>query len=117
MKTMTLNGAWELEIPGSPFGAVSASVPGSVYHDLLTAGAIPDPFDRDNEVRALEIMEHDFIYRRCFTPEDALLWFKTIHEVFEKHQIARCLWSYKEMDFGLADQRMDPVRNELLNYI
>ncbi len=50
-------------------------------------------------------------------PEDALLWFKTIHEVFEKHQIARCLWSYKEMDFGLADPRMDPVRTELLNWL
>ena len=50
-------------------------------------------------------------------PEDALFWFKTIHEVFEKHGIARCLWSYKEMDFGLADARMDSVRSELLNYV
>ena len=50
-------------------------------------------------------------------PEDALFWFKTIHEVFEKHEIARCLWSYKQMDFGLSDQRMDSVRAELLKYI
>ncbi len=50
-------------------------------------------------------------------PEDALLWFKTIHEVFEKHRIARCMWSYKEMDFGLSDPRMDSVRTELLKYI
>ena len=50
-------------------------------------------------------------------PEDALLWFKTINTVFEKHGIGRCLWSYKEMDFGLADQRMDNVRNELLKYV
>ena len=50
-------------------------------------------------------------------PEDALFWFKTIHEVFEKHGIARCLWSYKQMDFGLSDQRMDSVRPELLKYI
>ena len=50
-------------------------------------------------------------------PEDALLWFKTIHEVFERHRIARCLWSYKEMNFGFADRRMDFVRSELLNYI
>ena len=50
-------------------------------------------------------------------PEDALFWFKTIHEVFEKHEIARCLWSYKQMDFGLSDQSMDSVRPELLKYI
>ncbi len=50
-------------------------------------------------------------------PEDALFWFRTIHEVFEKHQIARCLWSYKEMDFGLADPRMDAVRAEMLTII
>ena len=47
-------------------------------------------------------------------PEEALLWFRTIHQVLEKHGIARCVWSYKEMDFGLSDKRMDDVRNELL---
>ena len=50
-------------------------------------------------------------------PEDALLWFKTINEVLEKHRIGRCLWSYREMDFGFADSRMDAVRHELLKYI
>ena len=50
-------------------------------------------------------------------PEDGLKWFKTINGVFEKHRIGRCLWSYKDMDFGLADARMDAVRPELLRYI
>ena len=50
-------------------------------------------------------------------PEDALPWFRVIHEVFEKHSISRCLWSYKQMDFGLADSRMDSVRAELLTCI
>ncbi len=50
-------------------------------------------------------------------PEDALCWFKTINKVFENHRIGRCLWSYKEMDFGFADTRMDAVRPELLKYI
>ena len=69
----TLNGAWTLEIPGSPFPKTSAAVPGSVYHDLLTAGQIPDPFYRDNEDEALKIMEYDFVYSRSFTAERALL--------------------------------------------
>lgn len=51
------------------------------------------------------------------TPEDTLAWFKVIHGVFEKYGIARAAWSYKEMDFGLADARMDGVRGELLKYL
>ena len=47
-------------------------------------------------------------------PEEALPWFRAIHQVFEKHGIGRSVWSYKEMDFGLADARMDAVRDELL---
>lgn len=33
------------------------------------------------------------------------------------HHVPRVVWSYKEMDFGLADSRMDAVRGELLNYL
>lgn len=50
-------------------------------------------------------------------PEDALKWFKTINSVFEKYQIPRAAWSYKEMDFGLSDSRMDGVREELIKYL
>ena len=49
--------------------------------------------------------------------EDALEWFKTIHAVFEKHHIARCVWSYRQMDFGIADPRWDSLRDELLKYL
>lgn len=48
------------------------------------------------------------------SPEDTLEWFRTIHHVFEKYQIARCAWNYKEMDFGLADARLNSVWEELL---
>ena len=73
MKRISLNGAWTLEIPGSPFGIVPAVVPGSVYHDLLTAELIPDPFYRDNETEALELMEYDFHYSRSFDLGGSLL--------------------------------------------
>ena len=72
MKTHTLNGAWTLEIPGTPFAAVPATVPGSVYHDLLAAERIPDPFYRDNEMEALKLMDNDFVYFRSFQVDDAL---------------------------------------------
>jgi aryl-phospho-beta-D-glucosidase BglC (GH1 family) len=51
------------------------------------------------------------------TPEDTVKWFKTIHAVFERHEIARSVWSYREMNFGLSDARLDGVRDELIRYL
>ena len=77
MKTLSLNGPWRLDVvarDGSPvFENVPATVPGSVYHDLLTAGMIPDPFYRDNENEALKLMEHHFVYTRVVDIPQALL--------------------------------------------
>ena len=50
-------------------------------------------------------------------PEQAVKWFRTVHSVFDKHGIGRALWSYKQMDFGLYDSRMDSVRKELLGLL
>ena len=50
-------------------------------------------------------------------PEDALEWYKHIHAAFEKYGISRSAWSYKRMDFGLSDERMDGVRDELIRYL
>ncbi|MBO4289539.1 MAG: cellulase family glycosylhydrolase [Lachnospiraceae bacterium] len=47
-------------------------------------------------------------------PEDALVWYKAIHAAFEAYGIGRAAWSYRQMDFGLSDERMDGVREELL---
>nr|ACA61162.1 cellodextrinase [uncultured microorganism] len=51
------------------------------------------------------------------SPEDTLRWYRAIHAVFERHGIARCAWSYKAMDFGLGDPRMDGVRDELIKLL
>ena len=73
MIQQSLGGAWRLSIPGSGFPETAANVPGSVYHDLLAAGLIPDPFWRDNENEALKLMEHDFVYSRSFPVSAELL--------------------------------------------
>ena len=73
MQKLSLCGAWVLDIPGSAFPRVPAQVPGSVYHDLLTAGEIPDPFYRDNENEALKLMDNDFVYSCSFTVPASLL--------------------------------------------
>lgn len=51
------------------------------------------------------------------TPEDTVKWFRTINSVFEKHGISRAAWSYKQMDFGLSDSRLDGVREEIVKYL
>ncbi len=50
-------------------------------------------------------------------PEEAVKWFRDMHAVLERRGIARAVWSYKQMDFGLSDARMDGVREELLGLL
>ena len=47
------------------------------------------------------------------TPEDALKWYRAICKTFDKYGIGRAAWSYKEMDFGLSDDRMKGVIGEI----
>lgn len=51
------------------------------------------------------------------SPEDTVKWYKAIHEAFEELGIGRSAWSYKEMDFGLSDERMSGVIEELVKYL
>lgn len=45
--------------------------------------------------------------------EDAVEWFKDIHEVLEKYHITRSAWSYKLMDFDLRSDENIEVRKYL----
>ncbi|MCR5432577.1 MAG: glycoside hydrolase family 2 protein [Lachnospiraceae bacterium] len=47
-------------------GFIAAEVPGSVINDLLNAGAMDDPYYRDNELKALTLMKNDFEYHGTF---------------------------------------------------
>ena len=78
LRKQSLNGSWNLNIPESNFQGVSAKVPGSVYNDLLLSGLMEDPFYRDNEMKALKLMEHDFHYSRSFFVDEALLQQDTV---------------------------------------
>ncbi len=50
-----------------------AIVPGTVYTDLLRNGQMEDPFFKDNELKALRLMDEDYEYKAAFDCEDALL--------------------------------------------
>lgn len=74
MKKTNLNGIWQMK--GGGFDC-QGTVPGSVYSFLLENNQMPDPYFRQNELAALELLEHDFTFSRTFsvtkTPHKMLL--------------------------------------------
>lgn len=50
-------------------------------------------------------------------PESTLNWFRMINEAFEQLHIARAVWSYKEMDFGITDEHNAPIYDELIKVL
>lgn len=49
--------------------------------------------------------------------EDVLKWYKDINAAFEHYGISRCTWSYKQMNFGLSDERLSSIIDELVKYL
>ncbi len=66
IKRTDLTGAWTVRQEGQR-RATPATVPGCVHTDLMAAGEIPDPFQRDNEAQVQWIGRADWIYERTFT--------------------------------------------------
>ncbi len=70
MKTLFLHENWSMNKAGET-ETFPAIVPGSVYNDLLFNKKMEDPYYRDNEGKALKIMDDDFEYRTTFDrPEE-----------------------------------------------
>ncbi len=63
MNKFLLNGKWK--ITSNTYDTVG-DVPGSVYSALLFSGLMEDPFYRDNERKALAIMDEEFVFTREF---------------------------------------------------
>ncbi|NJP40537.1 glycoside hydrolase family 2 protein [Oscillospiraceae bacterium HV4-5-C5C] len=70
MLKQSLDGIWTLEFQDQ---TCEGSVPGSVYSFLLNAGLMPDPYDQDNELQALELMQNDSCFSRSFTVTEDFL--------------------------------------------
>lgn len=72
MMHLNLNGQWKMKrTDGCEW--INATVPGSMYHDLLKAGKLEDPFYRDNEISALKLSFYDYEYTRNFSVSEELL--------------------------------------------
>ncbi len=97
-----LDEKWSLEIVGDNVfnvkGKIKASVPGTVYGALLDNELMPDPYYRDNELKALKLMNNDFIYDTEFelteeeiSKDECLLVFEgidTLSEVYINGKLA-----------------------------
>ena len=84
----------------------------SAYFEKIFKEAIDTAEERNV---ALYCGEYGVIDR--VAPEDALKWYKMINQVFKANGIGRSAWNYKKMDFGISDERMDAVRDELVKYL
>jgi beta-mannosidase len=72
MQSLSLNGAWQVRQCGKAT-TYAARVPGCVHEDLLRAGAIGDPYFRDNEIKEQWIGEAAWEYTRTFDVPATLL--------------------------------------------
>ena len=72
MYRVGLDNNWKMHKVGSD-ELINAVVPGSVYTDLLREGKMEDPFFKDNEDKALKLMDEDYEYELSFDVSKYLL--------------------------------------------
>ncbi len=51
------------------------------------------------------------------TAQDTLRWYQDIHAAFEKYNIARAAWTYKEKDFGICAEHLIPIQKDLVTLL
>lgn len=72
MISIPLNGLWSMK-QAEDSAWIEASVPGTVYSDLLRAGRMEDPYYRDNQDQALALSAFDYLYVREFEVMDDVM--------------------------------------------
>ncbi|MBO0995787.1 beta-mannosidase [Bacillus sp. SD088] len=72
MQLLDLSGQWKMKRKDESEW-IEATVPGSVFKDLLDAEKMEDPFFRDNEYEAFELSKYDYEYKYNFNVAEELL--------------------------------------------
>ncbi len=85
---------------------------GSNYFEALFAEAIAAAEERNVP---LYCGEYGVIEKA--DAESTVEWYQAIHAVFEKYHIGRAAWSYREMDFGLESQHMEPILSQIISLL
>lgn len=93
---------WKMKTCGTE-NEYPAVVPGSVYNDLLLNGLMEDPYYRDNEIKALALMEEDYQYRTVFSVDEAY---------FSMDEVLLCFEGLDTVaDIYLNGEKLDSVCN------
>ena len=87
-------------------------VMGIEYFERLVEEAV-----RVSEERNVPLYCGEFGVINLASAEETLKWYRMILSCYDKHGIGRAAWNYREMDFGIVDPHMDPVREELLKLL
>ena len=81
-RNQSLAGRWEVR-QARGFGWYPATVPGTVHTDLMAAGVIGDPFIGFGERAVQWIDKEDWVYRRSFDVDTALLKCRRVELCFD----------------------------------
>jgi aryl-phospho-beta-D-glucosidase BglC (GH1 family) len=95
-----------------PEGKSDGDALGREYFDNILQKAV-----RIAEERDVAVYCGEFGVIENATPEDAKKWYIDICACLNKYNIGHAAWSYKSMNFGIADKRMDQVREEVVRAI
>ena len=72
MNKMLINNNWTMRRTDTD-RKLPATVPGSVYGDLLNNHEMENPFWKDNEIEALKLMDFDYEYETSFDADERFL--------------------------------------------
>lgn len=84
----------------------------SAYYEKLFAQAREISLERDVPLYCGEYGVVDLA-----DAHETLNWYRIIHETFEKFDIGRAAWNYHGKDFGLVDDHMKDVLEELITLL
>ncbi|MBQ7722171.1 MAG: glycoside hydrolase family 2 protein [Kiritimatiellae bacterium] len=80
---LDLAGVWTLRASDPAIAPMPAAVPGDNYSALQAAGAIPDPYWRDNEERVQWVADKDWVFTREFEVTPGLLGHRAVYLSFD----------------------------------
>ncbi len=96
----------------SEFDGLGDEMLGAHYFKKMFAGAvaIAEKFNVPLYMGEYGVIEN-------VDPQCTLAWYQAIHEAVDELQIARAAWTYKEMNFGLTDEGIAGIRDELVKLL
>lgn len=125
---MDLNFRMNLDVPYSDydkFTKANINQEGDAFDKYDPSATIDETYFENLFEDALKVAKERNVLLYCgeygviekADPKELIKWYKLVNKVFEKNNIGRAAWSYKKMDFGISDDWISPVRDELMKLL